>query len=251
MLAALAALLRSVVARLVVAHYREPLIDWHDELHDRFALPAALSLDLRRVLGDLDDHGLGVPAELRGELAAWRPPGIACHLGDATLTLRPALEFWPLVGDVASQERAGARIVDASTQRWELAIDGPGPDRVAVSCGGGAAAPARWAQLHSLGDGVRAIGVRRRIYQPMVGFHPGLPSGDPLIIEWTWAGRAQRIELWSWRPGGGAYTGLPRDEADAIDRRQERITVTTRDGDVTATSHWREHRPFTIDLRRT
>jgi len=249
MLAALAVLFRSVVARLVVAHYREPLIDWHDELHDRFALPAALSRDLRLVLGDLDDHGLGVPAQLRSELSAWRTPGIACHLGDATLTLRPALEFWPLVGDVASQERAGARIVDASTQRWELAVEGRGPDRISVSCGGGGALAPRWAQLHALGDGVRAVGVRRRIYQPMVGFHPGLPSADPLIIEWAWAGRAQRIELWSWRPGGGAYTGLPADEAEAIERRQERIAVATRDGDVAASAHWPEQRPFTIDLR--
>jgi uncharacterized protein (DUF2126 family) len=120
---------------------------------------------------------------------------------------------------------------------------------VCVSCGGGAALAPRWAQLHPLGDGVRAVGVRRRIYQPMVGFHPGLPAGDPLVVEWAWAGRAQRIELWSWRPGGGAYTGLPRDDADAIARRQDRITVTTRDGDATAGSHWRELRPFTIDLR--
>nr|MBA3538750.1 transglutaminase family protein [Deltaproteobacteria bacterium] len=45
MLAALAVLFRSIVARLVVSHYREPLVDWHDELHDRFALPAALALD--------------------------------------------------------------------------------------------------------------------------------------------------------------------------------------------------------------
>lgn len=249
MLAALAALLRSVVARLVVAHYREPLIDWHDELHDRFALPAALSRDLRLVLGDLDEHGLGIPAQLRGELSAWRPEGIACRLGDAVLTLRPALEFWPLVGDVASQERAGARIVDASTQRWEISLDGPGPDRVAVSCGGAAPLAPRWAQLHALGHGVRAGGVRRRIYQPMVGFHPGLPASDPLVVEWAWAGRAQRVELWSWRPGGGAYPGLPRDEAEAIERRQERIQILTRDGDVTAGSRWRQARPFTIDLR--
>lgn len=249
MLAALAVLFRSVVARLVVSHYREPLIDWHDELHDRFALPAALERDLRMVLGDLDEHGLGVPAQLRGELSAWRSPGITCRLGDAVLTLRPALEFWPLVGDVASQERAGARIVDASTQRWEISIDGPGPDRVCVSCAGPAALAPRWAQLHALGDGVRAVGVRRRTYQPMVGFHPGLPAGDPLVVEWAWGGRAQRIELWSWKPGGGAYAGLPRDDAEAIERRQERISVTTRDGEVTAASHWPEPRPFTIDLR--
>ncbi|HET9620492.1 MAG TPA: transglutaminase family protein, partial [Kofleriaceae bacterium] len=180
------------------------------------------------------------------ELEAWRPPGITCRLGDATLTVRPALEFWPLVGDVASQERAGARIVDASSQRWELSIEGAGPERVVVSAGG---APPRWVSLRNLGDGVRAIGVRRRIYLPLVGFHPGLPAADPLTIEWAWAGRVQRIDLWAWRPGGGPYTGLPLDECEAIARRQERIAVITRDGELTAHGHWPEARPFTIDLR--
>jgi uncharacterized protein (DUF2126 family) len=194
------------------------------------------------VLGDLDEHGLGIPAELRRELEAWRDPGITCRLGDATLGLRPALEFWPLVGDVASQERATARWVDASTQRWELSVDGPGPDRVSI---GGT-----WAQLRPLGDGSRAIGVRRRVYQPSPGLHPGLPAVDPLVIEWAWAGRAQRIELWAWRPSGGAYDGLPRDDRDALARRQERIKIATREGGISAARFWREARPFTIDLRR-
>jgi uncharacterized protein (DUF2126 family) len=241
MLAAYAALMRSIVARLVVAHYRAPLIDWHDELHDRFALPAALSRDLRLVLGDLDEHGLGLPGPLRRELEAWRAPGITCRLGHATLVIRPALEFWPLVGDVASQERAASRIVDASTQRWEISLEGPGPDRVAVA--------GRWAHLHAIGDGVRAVGVRRRIYQPSPGLHPGLPATDPLVIEWGWAGRAQKIELWAWRPEGGPYPGLPRDETDALERRQERIIVSTTAGEVDALGHWPETRPFTVDLR--
>jgi len=242
MLASLAALFRSIVARLVVSHYRAPLVDWHDELHDRFALPAALSRDLRMVLGDLDEHGLGIPAQLRRELDAWRQPGVTCRLGDATLTLRPALEFWPLVGDVASQERAGARVVDASTQRLEISLDGAGPDRIAVA--------GKWAHLRAVGDGVRAIGVRRRVYQPSPGLHPGLPATDPLVIEWSWQGRAQRIELWAWKPDGGAYPGLPADDTDALARRQARIKLTTRDGEATAAGHWSEARPFTIDLRR-
>lgn len=242
MLVALAALLRSLVARLVVSDYRAPLVDFHDDLHDRFALPAALHRDLRMVLGDLDEHGLGIPAHLRYELEAWRAPGITCRLGDATLTLRPALEFWPLVGDVASQERAPARWVDASTQRWELSLDGSGPDRVAIA--------GKWAHLRSIGDGVRAVGVRRRIYQPSPGLHPGLPVVDPLVIEWSWQGRAQTIELSAWRPGGGPYAGLPKDDRDALDRRNERIRISTREGDVSAPSFWRESRPFTIDVRR-
>jgi len=242
MFAALGALLRAIVARLVVADYRSPLVDWHEELHDRFALPAALQRDLRIVLGDLDEHGFGLPAPLRRELEAWRPEGITCRLGDATLSLRPALEFWPLFGDTASQERAGARWVDASTQRWELALEGGGPDRISIA--------GKWAHLRAVGDGVRAIGVRRRVYQPSPGLHPGLPVHDPLVIEWASHGRAQRIELWAWRPHGGPYEGLPVDDADALARRQERVQVTTRDGDVEAASYWREARPYTIDLRR-
>jgi uncharacterized protein (DUF2126 family) len=242
MLAAAAALFRAIVARLAVAHYREPLVDWHDELHDRWALPRALARDLRVVLGDLDDHDVGLPAPLRRELAAWRPAGITCRLGDATLELAPALEFWPLVGDVASQERSGARAVDASSERWQIAIDGPGPDRVAIA--------GRWAQLRALGDDTRAVGVRRRIYDPVVGLHAGLPASDPLVIEWSHLGRAQRISLWAWCPRGGPYDGLPRDDSDALARRTERVTIDARDGDVTADGYLREQRPFTIDLRR-
>jgi len=242
MLASLAALVRGIVARLVVSDYREPLIDWHDELHDRFALPAALARDLRFVLGDLDQHGLGVPGPLRRELELWRPPGITCRLGDATLTIRPALEFWPLVGDVASQEHATSRIVDASTERWELSIEGAGPDRVAI---GG-----RWVALRALARDLRAIGVRRRIFQPSPGFHPGLAATDPLAIEWAWAGRSQRIELWAWRPSGGAYDGLPVDDGEALARRNERIVIATHDhDDLVADGFHKESRPFTIDLR--
>ncbi len=242
MLVALAALLRSIVARLAVAEYRVPLADWHDDLHDRFALPSALVRDLRLVLGDLDEHQLGIPPALRRELEAWRPTGIACRMGDAMLTIRPALEFWPLVGDVGSQERAASRTVDASTARVEIAVEGSGPDRVAVD--------GRWAHLRAIGDGVRAIGIRRRVFEPSPGFHPGMPARDPLVIEWSWEGRAQRIELWSCNRTGDAHDGAPHDAETALARRNDRIAITTRDGDGDACGHWIEVRPFTIDLRR-
>jgi uncharacterized protein (DUF2126 family) len=232
MLAAATALMRSIVARLAVSDYREPVIDWHDELHDRFALPIMLSRDLRRVLGDLDEHGLGVPALLRRELDAWRAPGIICNLGDATLELRPALEFWPILGDGRA---------DTSTQRLELSIEGPGPDRVAID--------GRWATLRAVGDGIRAIGVRRRAFRPEAGFHLGLAVTDPLVIEWSWQTRAQRIELWARRPSGGAYTELPAGDHEALDRRAERISIATHLGDIVAFGHWPETRPYTIDLR--
>ena len=206
MLAALAALFRSIVARLVVAHYREPLIDFHDELHDRFALPSALQRDLRLVLGDLDEHGLGLPPLLRNEIEAWRPEPIVCRLGDARLELRPALEFWPLPGE------------RDATQRWELAIEGPGPDRVLVH--------GRWAQLRDLGDGTRILGIRRRVSE--AGLHTGMPVVDPLVIDWEWDGQAQRIHLWAAR----------------------RLETEGRGAGLSAARYWPETYPFTIDLRR-
>jgi uncharacterized protein (DUF2126 family) len=108
----------------------------------------------------------------------------------------------------------------------------------------------KWVHLRLVGDHVRAIGVRRRIYQPSPGLHPGLPITDPLVVEWSWAGRTQRVELWAWRQSGGPYPSLPKDPNDALERRQERIKITTRDGDADAHAFWREARPFTIDLRR-
>ncbi|HEU4615323.1 MAG TPA: hypothetical protein VFS15_24685 [Kofleriaceae bacterium] len=62
--------------------------------------------------------------------------------------------------------------------------------------------------------------------------------------------RALPRGLWASWPEGHAYAALPRDEHDALARRQERIEVTTHEGDVSASGFWRESRPFTIDLRR-
>jgi uncharacterized protein (DUF2126 family) len=96
------------------------------------------------------------------------------------------------------------------------------------------------------------VGIRRRVFQPSPGLHPELPATEPLTIEWTHAGRAQRIELFAWQPGGGPYAALPADDREALERRQQRIRITTREGDgVSAAAFWREARPFTIDLRAT
>ena len=243
MLAALAALLRSVIARCVVAHYRAPLIDWSEDLHDRFALPAALEQDLQLVLGDLDEHGLGLPPQLRQELMAWRDPGILCQQNGSALSIGRAIEFWPLVGDVASQESLTARWVDASTERWQLAtFDGP-PDELRV-----AGRPVQLVALRPNGPWV--MGVRRRVFVPSPGLHPGLAPLDPLVIEWRVGTAWQRISLWSWKPDGGAYQGLPRDAVDAAIRRQARVVVEAlKTPPPPSGARWPIIRGFTVDTR--
>jgi uncharacterized protein (DUF2126 family) len=244
MLAATAALLRALITRLVVAPYREPLIDHRDDIHDAWALPHLLARDLRHVLGDLDEHGVGLPPSLRAELDAWRDPGITCHLGPATLGISRAVDFWPLLGDTASQELATARLVDASIERWQLVVTGSDLDYIIV---GG-----RRVDLPAADDGgARVIGVRRRAWVPSPGLHPGLPAQDPLIVAWGNGGEHQRISLHAWRPLGGAYDGLPVSAAEAAQRRTERISIhTAYDPLPRPQAAHRRASPHTIDLRR-
>lgn len=220
-LAAVAALFRAVVARLHAAPYDEPLADWSGALHDQLALPAFLAEDLGAVLRDLRACGLH-PGPATAALLLEPPEPLAeVELGAATLTVTPAPEFWPLLGDVASQERASARLVDASSVRLELSVrvpQGQPPGRVGAA--------GWWVPLHAVEEGRRHVaGVRARAYLPHPGLHPGLPAHDPLVLTWERGGRRVAVELHGWLPGGGSYDGLPPDEAEARRRRQERVRV--------------------------
>jgi uncharacterized protein (DUF2126 family) len=220
-LAALAALFRALTARLVAVPYQEPLADWGASLHDQLALPTFLEEDLRGVLDDLASHGLGLGPATTALLLTRPDPLCEIKLERTTLTVVPALEFWPLLGDVASQERAGARLVDASTERVEVRIAhdrGADPGRLGAD---GWEVP-----LTSASSGRRHVaGLRHRAFLPRPGLHPGLPAQDPLVLSWELEGRRVGIELHGWIPGGGTYAGLPEDEAEARRRCRERVRV--------------------------
>jgi len=242
--AAVGALLRAVAARLATVPYDEPLADWGAALHDQLALPSFLADDLRAVLGDLQESGLA-PGPATAALLSEPPAPLArVELGSAALTVTPAAEFWPLVGDVASQERSSARVVDASSQRVELMVTHPPGQGPGVVLAGGWRVP-----LHPHGPGRHLAGVRWRAFAPRPGLHPGLPALDPLVLHWELAGQRVGVELHGWRPGGGAYDGLPPDAAEAERRRRERVRV-VRPGPTAA----REPPPgagaITLDLRR-
>lgn len=216
---AVAALFRSLAARLALHDYEEPLAEWGAELHDRFALPSVLIEDLVVVLADLRGHGFDLGEPFVSTLLAPREQLVRVALPGATLTISPALEFWPLVGDVASQEQETSRVVDSSTARVEVRVDASDDDAGELTAQGYAL------RLTRLPSGARVAGVRRRTFVPRPGLHPGLPAQDPLVVVWQRAGRAVEIALHGWMPDGGAYDGLPVDASDAERRRRERVIL--------------------------
>jgi uncharacterized protein (DUF2126 family) len=251
--AALAALFRAIAARLA----SEPggaleVIDWGDALSDRWLLPFFLLRDLDAVLAELREAGLGLGDTLESELRS-HPERIVGTArlggpgGEATLTITRAIELWPLVGDASSQEQRATRWIDASTRRLELCVSGPAAEahRLAV---GGVRIPLTPAQ-----SAIAVAGLRIRTFAPRRGLHPDVPPHVPLTITWAppEGDAGLEITLHDWRPGGGAYDGLPLDDDEAARRRAERFVVRPCDA---AGARWDEPPPgalrgITLDRR--
>lgn len=228
--AAIATLLRSIAAMLSLEDKTTGLLDHGTNLHDKYALPFYMQKDLLAVFADLAQAQLPLH-ELLQKLLMQEPVRV---LGKAMfhgcyIELHQAVEFWPLVGDVASQERGGSRLIDASTTRlqitlgmethnpvqiedWEVWVDGY---RVPM-------------QIEQDQYGlVKVTGVRYRHFQPTIGLHPGISARNSiqLILMHRGLDEALEVTYHEWQPQSLAYPGLPNDMDEALQRRAERFTT--------------------------
>lgn len=226
--ASLAALLRAVVAMLARHPCDQPLIDWGQELHQRFSLPLYLHRDLREVLADLERVGLGLEEPLVNHLVRDRDLLLSnCDLGGTRIELRRALEFWPLVGDAAAQEQGGSRLIDASTSRIEIRLRCADQTEVFKDWSmkvGNWAIP--MAETEDEIGPVRLTALRYRRFAPQHGLHPTLPAQTPVQMvlshprEGSW-----QITVHEWDPDGNPYPGLPKTVAEARERRAARCVL--------------------------
>jgi uncharacterized protein (DUF2126 family) len=226
---AIGMLLRAITAMLAGHDLAPDLVRWREQLHDRFALPFFLRQDLNAVLADLQRHGFGLGEEIDQQLIAtpdrplWSVEFEGCHL-----TLEPGVEFWPLVGDVASQERGGSRLVDSSTLRLQLCLrSGGGQTKLndwQVSTAG-TIVPLRDERLD--GEAVRLIGLRYRDFVPWRGLHPSIKPTAPLTLYLAHPElhEALELKLYNWRADSIPYDGLPKDTDDALERCMQRLVT--------------------------
>jgi uncharacterized protein (DUF2126 family) len=226
---AISALLRAVTAMLAKRDVTPELVDWGDELHERFALPFYLRRDLLSVFADLETEGLVLGPEIRRVLQEdtghdrWQ-----VEFGGCRLSIERALEFWPLVGDTA-QESGGSRLVDASTARWQVMLRPTAPGEPArfrrwrLSTGG-LQIPLRQ-EVDEAGE-LGLFGVRLREFVPWLGLHPAIEPRMPLELTLSHPDEAQALtlQLHAWQPDGKPYEGLPADPEAARLRREARLT---------------------------
>ena len=217
-----ALLLRALISRFWKKPYRQPLVRWGTQLHDRFMLPHFVEEDFRDVIEDLQHSGYPL-------LMEWFEPHLEFRFpkyGEITqrgihLELRQALEPWHVLGEEGTTTGT-VRYVDSSLERLQIKIRGLVGSRYSLSCNG-CCVP-----LHPTGvEGEFVAGIRFRAWQPPECLHPTLGIQAPLIFD--------LIDLWNERsiggctyhvshPGGLNYATLPVNSFEAESRRLSRFT---------------------------
>ncbi len=188
---AVALLWRALAVHLLDSTNRPTsLRPWGATLHDEAMLPSALWADLEQVLAELAAAGLPLdPAPFRA-IWEWRFP-VLLHWrqGAAELTIRQALEPWPLLCDTPVEGGSTSRFVDSSLRRFEVITTAAFRQQHRLQL------QARPLQLPS-GGAERPVAVRYRQEALFPCLHPCLPVQIPLQLDLQAASGAQPLRSW-------------------------------------------------------
>jgi uncharacterized protein (DUF2126 family)/transglutaminase-like putative cysteine protease len=243
-------LLRSLVAKFWREPYKEKLVRWRTEIHDRFVLPHFVGEDFQDVLEDLNRSGYPIQRSWFAPHFEFRFPqyGSIQHRG-IDVELRQAIEPWNVLGE---EPAAGGtvRYVDSSVERLQVLVSGMVDPRHAIAVNG------RKLPLHPTGtNGQFVAGVRYRAWQPPECLHPTIGVHSPLVFDVVdnWVGRSiGGCTYHVSHPGGRSYDRFPVNAYEAESRRVSRFFKfghTPGPMRVSDDIISREF-PFTLDLRR-
>jgi len=242
-------LLRGLVAKFWNEPYKNNLVRWGTDIHDRWMLPHFCETDFRDVIGDLREAGYPFEFDWFAPHFEFRFPFIGdLEQRDLQIELRTALEPW----DVLGEEPAGGgtvRYVDSSLERLQVKARGLIADRFAITVGGNRL------PLHPTGaNGEFVAGVRYRAWQPPECLQPTIGSHAPLVFDVvdTWNNRSLGGCTYNVaHPGGLSHETFPVNSYEAESRRLARFFRHGHTpGKISAPpAKLNPEFPFTLDLR--
>jgi uncharacterized protein (DUF2126 family)/transglutaminase-like putative cysteine protease len=242
-------LLRGLVAKFWTQPYKNGLVRWGTDIHDRWMLPHFCETDFKDVVRDLRDAGYPFEFDWFAPHFEFRFPFIGdLTQRDINLELRTALEPWHVLGE----EPGGGstvRYVDSSLERLQIKASGLTGDRFAITVGG------YRVPLQPTGtSGEFVAGVRSRAWQPPECLQPTIGVHTPLVFDVvdTWNGRSLGgCTYHVAHPGGRSNDKFPINSYEAESRRLARFF---RNGHsqgkfTVAPAKLNPEFPFTLDLR--
>jgi uncharacterized protein (DUF2126 family) len=242
-------LLRGLIAKFWQEPYRNGLVRWGTDIHDRWMLPHFCETDFKDIIRDLRESGYRFEFDWFKPHFEFRFPFVGdLSLRDLHIELRSALEPWHVLGE----EPGGGgtvRYVDSSLERLQVKARGLVDGRFAITVGG-VALP-----LHPTGTNGEAVaGVRFRAWQPPECLQPTIAPHAPLVFD--------IVDTWNHRslggctyhvahPGGRNYDTFPVNSYEAEARRLSRFFRHGHTPGIVAVRQPAPHPdfPFTLDLR--
>jgi uncharacterized protein (DUF2126 family)/transglutaminase-like putative cysteine protease len=242
-------LLRGLVSRFWREPYKNDLVRWGTDIHDRWMLPHFCETDFKDVIRDLRDAGYPFEFDWFAPHFEFRfPPIGAFAQRDVEVQLRTALEPWHVLGE---EPGAGAtvRYVDSSLERLQVKARGVIGDRFALTVNG------RRVPLHPTGtNGERVAGIRYRAWQPPECLQPTIGVHAPLVFDLydTWNGRSiGGCQYHVAHPGGRSHETFPINSYEAESRRLARFFThgASQERYTPPPPSANRNFPFTLDLR--
>ena len=242
-------LLRGLIAKFWREPYRNALVRWGTDIHDRWMLPHFCETDFQDVIHDLQEAGFPFESQWFAPHFEFRFPRIGSFTQRSVhVELRAALEPWHVLGE---EHAAGGtvRYVDSSLERLQVKARGLIEDRFIVTCN------RRRLPLHPTGTNGEAVaGVRYRAWQPPECLHPTIAVHTPLVFDLydTWNQRSLGgCSYHVAHPGGRNYTTFPVNAYEAESRRLSRFFAdgATQGDCPPQTESLNPDFPFTLDLR--
>ena len=242
-------LLRGLIAKFWNEPYKNNLVRWGTDIHDRWMLPHFCETDFRDVIGDLREAGYPFEFDWFAPHFEFRFPFIGdLEQRDLQIELRTALEPWHVLGE----EPAGGgtvRYVDSSLERLQVKARGLIADRFAITVGG------HRVPLHPTGaNGEFIAGVRYRAWQPPECLQPTIGTHAPLVFDVldTWNNRSLGGCTYNVaHPGGRSHETFPVNSYEAESRRLARFFRHGHTPGKISTGPMKLNPdfPFTLDLR--
>ncbi|HMP82675.1 MAG TPA: transglutaminase family protein, partial [Verrucomicrobiota bacterium] len=214
-------LLRGLIAKFWNEPYKNGLVRWGTDIHDRWMLPHFCETDFKDVVRDLRDAGYPFEFDWFAPHFEFRFPFIGdLAQRDINIELRTALEPWHVLGE----EPGGGgtvRYVDSSLERLQVKAQGLTGDRFAITVGG------HRLPLHPTGtNGEFVAGVRYRAWQPPECLQPTIGVHTPLVFDVvdTWNGLSLGgCTYHVAHPGGRSHDTFPVNSYEAESRRLARF----------------------------
>jgi len=214
-------LLRACVAHFWKIPYTHKLIRWASGLHDQFMLPYYVSEDIGELLAHLKSGGYDFKREWFEPFFAFRFPEYgSIQLGEIKLSLRMALEPWPVMGEEMSAGGV-SRSVDSSVERLQVLVSGLKEGRHIVTCNGH-----RVPLQPTSTPGTYVAGVRYKAWAPPSSLHPTIDVHTPLtfdVIDLAYERSLGGCKYHVMHPGGRSYDTIPVNDNEAEGRRLSRF----------------------------